>query len=83
MKKEPIYLLHHELKWSVFKELQEKAAPIKGIAPDNFDRILWELLRDKRLYLWFDPSVVGDMGMGLEVPEDREVIVLRNGSKAL
>ena len=48
-----------------------------GPVPVQGDKTLWRLLREKRIYLWFDPLVKNDMGIGLELPK-REYKVITN-----
>ena len=48
-----IYLFSPTIKYKAFKKVMDKF-PDKGIMPMNIDKILWELLRDKRLYIFLD-----------------------------
>ena len=79
MKKEPIYLLSPKLKWSVFKELQDKLVKDSGPIPVHGDKAIWHLLRENKIYCWFSNDMQGDMGMGLELPLNREIRLIKNG----
>ena len=81
-KKPPIYLLDPKLKWKVFKELHDKLVKESGLTPLHGDKILWQMMRDKLIYCWFDPYVKGDMRLGLKLPENRTIKVLTNSSKS-
>ena len=79
MKKKPIiYVLDSRLKWSIFKELQSKFVKKSGIYAVHMDKILWQMMRDKKIFCWFDALVENDMGMGLELPKGRECKLLTN-----
>lgn len=67
-----IYVLSPDIKWKTFKLLQDKLVTKDGgPTPQNFDRILWEMLRSKWIYCWFDPKLPGDMKMGPELPKGK------------
>ena len=83
MKKRPsIYLLDHKLKWRGFKALQDKLVKDSGPTPLQGDKSLWHMMRDKRIYCWFDPLIKNDMQLGFELPKNREVSILTNPSKS-
>ena len=73
--KPSIYQLSHKIKFKTFKLLQEKMVKDSGPSPKEGDRILWEMLRDKQIYCWFDPLVQGDMGVGLTLPKRKVIII--------
>jgi len=77
-KKPPIYLLDYRLKWKVFKMLQDKLVQRSGPVPVQGDKVLWQMLRDKRIYCWFDPLIKNDMRLGFELPKNRKVKILKN-----
>jgi len=80
--KPPIYVLHHTLKWRTFKMLQEKFVKEDGgPTPVHMDKTLWQMLRDKLVYLWFDPLKEGNMWLGQKLPKGREVKVLSSPTK--
>jgi len=81
-KKLHIYVLDHTISWEIFKLLQEKLIIDEGPTPEHGDRVLWEMLKDKQIYCWFDPEVPGDMGIGLELPKGKEIRVITNPKKA-
>jgi len=81
-KKKPIYLLAPELKWRVFKELQDKLVRDSGPVPVHGDKILWQMMRDRKIYCWFDfVKFPNDMGVGIKLPKNREIKVITNGRK--
>ena len=80
-KNPPIYLLDHKMKWATFKTLQDKLVRDSGPTPVHGDKVLWEMMRDKKILCWFDPLVKGDMGLGFKLPKGREVILLTNKTK--
>ena len=56
------YWLHPNIKWHTFKELHNKTAvKYGGPTPKNFDKILWQMLRDRLLNIFItDKKVHGD-----------------------
>ena len=83
MTEKPIYLLHHRMKWRVFKELHDKVnLKCDGPTPRNFTKILWEMLRDKQIYIWLDETREDPVQLGTKLPEGRSVMVLDNGTSA-
>lgn len=83
MKKKHIYVLDHKLKWKTFKALQDKLVKQSGPVPQNIDKILWEMLRDKRIYCWFDSEFKNDMKLGLELPKNKEHRLITNPTKRI
>ena len=81
MKKPDIYILSHKIKWKAFKALNTKLVMDSGPTPRNMDKILWELLRDKRILCWFDPLIENDMCIGLELPKGRKIKFIISPSK--
>lgn len=80
-KEKPIYVLDHKLKWSVFKMLQDKLTKDSGPSPVGIDKMLWGLLREKKICCWFSEDKPNDMGLGLELPKDREYQLITNPKK--
>ena len=77
--KKPIYLLDHKLKWRVFKELQDKFVKDSGPVPVHIDKVLWKMMEERKIYCWFSDDMPNDMHIGLKLPQNREIIVLKNG----
>lgn len=75
-KKKPIYLLDPKLKWKAFKELQNRLVKQSGPVPVHGDKALWQMLKEKKIYCWFDPYVKNDMGLGLKLPKNRKIKVI-------
>jgi hypothetical protein len=40
--------------------------------------MIWELLRDKKLYCWFSDKMKGDMGIGLRIPPNVNIELITN-----
>ena len=64
-----LYLLSHHIKFKTFKLLQEKMVKDTGPTPKHGDYILWQMLRDKKILLWFAEDMANDMGVGIELPK--------------
>lgn len=69
----PIYMLDPKMKWSTFKLLQDKLVKQSGPVPEHGDKILWEMLRAKQIYCWFDEKLPNDMAIGLKLPKGRPI----------
>lgn len=80
-KKPPIYIVDSKISWKVFKELQKRLVKDSGPMPEQIDRILWELLRDNKIYCWFDELRKDDMGLGFQLPKNRDYKVIKNYGK--
>ncbi len=80
-KKKPIYLLDYRLTFKTFKALQDKLVDKSGLCPMGLDKMLWQMLRDKQIYCWFDDDRMGDLGLGLEIPKNRPVQIITNPKK--
>jgi hypothetical protein len=72
-KKKTIYLLDHRLKWRAFKKLHDKIVRDSGPSPKNMDKVLWQMMRDRRIVCWFGKDLPDDMGIGLKIPKGYEV----------
>jgi len=79
--KKKIYLLDHKLKWKVFKTLHDKTVKDSGPTPAQMDKTLWEMLRDKQIYCWYDDEHPNDMGVGLKLPKNRDIEMITNPTK--
>ena len=77
-KKREIFLLDFRLKWKAFKELQKRLVRDSGPMPVQGDRVLWEMMRDKKIYCWFGNDWPNDMGIGLKLPEGYKVTLIKN-----
>lgn len=76
--KPPIYLLDSNLSWANFKMLQDKLVKDTGPKPEHGDRMLWEMLKERKILCWFDPLVKWDMGIGLKLPKGRKIVIIKN-----
>ena len=48
-----LYLLDSQLKWKPFKELHDKIVRDSGPVLINGTKILWEMMRSKQIYCWY------------------------------
>jgi len=78
-----LYLLHHTIKWKTFKILQEKLTKDSGPVPVNGDKVLWRMLKDKKIYCYFCQEMKWDMGVGLEIPKCKKLIIIKSHKKPL
>lgn len=77
-----IYVLSPEIKWKTFKKLQEKLVRDEGPTPEHGNKTLWQMLRDKQIYCWFDPKdMPWDMGVGLEIPKNVKKLIITNANQ--
>ena len=78
-----LYVIDPKIKWSVFKILHSKLVKDSGPTPKNAEKVLWEMLRNKQILLWFHEGIPNDMGIGLELPPHKKLFVLSNPSLLL
>ena len=64
-----IYLLSPQIKWKTFKTLQDKLVSKEGPWPVGLDKMLYSLLKEKRIYCWFSDDLPNDMQLGLKLPK--------------
>lgn len=62
-----LYLLSDKIKWKTFKLLQEKMVKQSGPVPKHGDKVLWEMLKEKKILCWFAEDMPNDMGIGTEI----------------
>jgi hypothetical protein len=49
------YWFHPEMSWKLFKKLTK---PYQGdIVPEHGDRVLWEMLRDRKINMYFSDNI--------------------------
>lgn len=77
MKITTLYLLDSKIKWKTFKMLQDKLVKDSGPTPANADKMVWQMLRDKKIYCWFSEEMKNDMGVGTELPEHKILKIIR------
>ena len=77
-----LYLIDPKMKWGSFKALQDKMCiPDGGPTPQHLDKYLWQMNRDKQVFLYFCEEMKGDMGIGIKLPPHKEMVVLSNPKK--
>lgn len=74
----PIYLLDSSISWKLFKTLNDKLVKDSGPVLLHGDRILWKMLKAKRIYCWFDPLREWDMPLGLSLPKSRKIVIIKD-----
>jgi len=70
-----VYLLSPTISFKTFKLLQKKLVKESGPVPVEGDRMLWELLRDKKLYCYFTNKLPEDMAISLKLPKSKIIII--------
>jgi len=73
--KKTIYLISPEIDYKTFKKLHDKFVIETGLQPDEMEKILWEMLRDKQIYCWFSNDCPNDMVIGFEIPKGKITIL--------
>ena len=73
-----LYILDHKLKWKVFKRLIDELTRDSGPTPKNLEKVLWEMLRKKKIYCGYTKEISGDMWIGLKIPKGFKIILIRN-----
>ena len=77
--KNKIFLLSPDISFKTFKLLQKKLVIDSGPTPLHGDEALWELMREKKIYCWFEKF--GDMRIGQKLPKNCEIEILSDGTK--
>jgi hypothetical protein len=72
--KKPIYLFSNKIKYKTFKTVMSKF-PAGTIVPENIDRILWELLRDEKIYIFLDTKSDDPVSISLKMPNGKIAII--------
>lgn len=73
-----LHLVSHEMKWETFKKLNDALVRDSGPTAMNLDKILWKLIRERKIYAWFCEEISGNMGLGLKLPPHEKLIVLNS-----
>jgi len=70
IQKKKLYLISPKIRLRDFKELQKLVKDL-GPAPDpkQFDKALWSLLRDRKIYCGFADDLKNDMWISVEIPK--------------
>ena len=66
--KDGLLWLDPKISWKTFKVLNEKISPPQSITPKNGERILWEMLRERKINMFIDSKS----------PEDPIVLTLKS-----
>ena len=62
-----LYLLSPKIKWRTFKLLQDKLVKDEGPKPVHGEKVLWKMLRDKKIYCGFRDDMPGNMWIGVKL----------------
>ncbi len=81
MKIQKLYLIDSKISWPVFKKLNDKLVKDSGPSPKNMDKMLWQMIKEKRILAWFANELKDDMGLSLTVPKHRELFIIGNPKK--
>ena len=67
--------------WYVMKKKPKQMEQILSSFPTEwwiyYVRV-WEMLKEKKIYCWFDPKIKGDMMLGLKLPKGRRIKIITN-----
>ena len=74
-----IYLISPDIKWSIFKKLYG-IVPDTGPTTKELPRVLWEMVRDKQIYCFFD-NPEGEMAVSTKLPKNKKIIIIKNPTK--
>ena len=74
--KEVIFVVSPKTKWRTFKLLQDKLVKDSGPVPEQGDKVLWQMIRDKQIYAWFTDEIPGDMALGVKLPKGKKIRVI-------
>lgn len=64
-----IYIVDPKIAYKTFKKIHDRLVKDPGPVPKEGLRILWEMNRDRKLFLWFSADMPNDMGVGLRIPK--------------
>ena len=70
------YLLDSKLPYKIFKRLYD-AIPDSGPTPMSMDKILWKLMKEKKIYIWLNPKL-NDFFLTIEPPVGKFKIIKGN-----
>ena len=76
MRNKTIYLLSPKISWKTFKKLQLNVKD-SGPTPKNADKMLWQLLREEKIYCWFGEDWARDMGLGFKLPRGYKIEIIK------
>ena len=55
-----IYWFDPRLNWKTFRHLNDKFSRDEGPVPQNIDKILWKMLKNRQINLYLDTRKVAD-----------------------
>ena len=65
------------MKWKTFKLLQQKLIKDSGPVGIGFDKAIWKLNKERKLYCGFTNEVPNDMWVGLKIPKGWRPIIIK------
>ena len=75
MKKPPIYLFSDKITYKRFLNVWSKF-PSGGIVPIHMDKIVWEMIRDKMIYVFLEDRKEDKVFLATKLPPKRKVLVI-------
>jgi hypothetical protein len=75
MKKKVMYLFAPDIKYRIFKRLWD-SIPDSGPTPMHISKIVWELVKEKRIYAWYEN---GDIQISINPPKGKTMVITNNG----
>lgn len=73
-----LYILDHKLKWKAFKKLHDELVKDSGPTPKNLEKVLWGMLREKKIYCAYMKEMSGDMWIGTKIPKGYKIKLITN-----
>lgn len=71
-----LYVISDTISFKTFKLLQKRLVEKGSIEIVGFDKIIWEMIRDKKIYCWFEKDK--EMGIGVSIPEAKETYTIKD-----
>lgn len=67
------------MSYKTFELLQNELVKDSGPTPLNSNKILWSLMKEKKILCWFEKF--GDMKIGFKLPKNCDIQILSDGTK--
>ena len=67
--KKTIYLIDNKISWKAFKAGHDKIVKDDGPKPQNIERVLWKMIKEKKILAGFATDIPDDMWLSLEIPK--------------
>lgn len=73
----PIYLFSPKIKYKNFLTVWDKF-PIGGIKPMHMDKIIWQMIRDKQIYVFLENKKDEQVFIATKLPQKRKILMISN-----